>query len=311
MLRADRQAATLRRARGALRAIAFAALLMACGQYGAAPVATPPTVCGDSQATGLELCDGDDVGDYDCAWAGFEGGTVSCSETCELVTTRCYLHDRDSDGLHYLDELAHGTDPRDPDSDTDGLLDGAEVAGGADPLNMNSWPQGVGQWPNRIAAVITDAVEGGGSLPGQVIWNYVFKDQFDQEVQLYQFYGYVVVINVCAIWCPPCRSAASTAQGLYAEHFDGHEVGVIFIENIRDGSTPGTPPTASEIDRWLADYGLQFPVVTASYAWQPINVLPTYFVLDAKLRVHTVLEGYGGDDALRAAIASARAGSVL
>nr|WP_295447682.1 hypothetical protein [uncultured Thiodictyon sp.] len=42
--------------------------------------------------------------------------------------------DEDGDGLSTTDEIAYGTNPRNPDSDADGMPDGWEVAHGLDPL---------------------------------------------------------------------------------------------------------------------------------------------------------------------------------
>ena len=47
--------------------------------------------------------------------------------------------DPDNDGLSNLEEFAHGTNPKSPDSDSDGLSDGAEVnIHGTDPLKWDS-----------------------------------------------------------------------------------------------------------------------------------------------------------------------------
>lgn len=47
--------------------------------------------------------------------------------------------DRDGDGLDEAAEIAHGTDPTDPDSDNDGMSDGAEIRWGFNPLATNTF----------------------------------------------------------------------------------------------------------------------------------------------------------------------------
>ena len=46
--------------------------------------------CGDGvRHAEAEVCDGEDLGDADCASEGFVGGTLACTERCELDTTAC------------------------------------------------------------------------------------------------------------------------------------------------------------------------------------------------------------------------------
>lgn len=53
--------------------------------------ATPP-VCGDGLAQGDEVCDGEDFAGESCGslGLGYNGGTLSCSNCTEVVTTSCY-----------------------------------------------------------------------------------------------------------------------------------------------------------------------------------------------------------------------------
>lgn len=53
-------------------------------------VAAPPEVCGDNTRTGSEVCDGRDLGGASCASLGFDGGTLTCDDSCGgFVTTAC------------------------------------------------------------------------------------------------------------------------------------------------------------------------------------------------------------------------------
>jgi hypothetical protein len=51
--------------------------------------------------------------------------------------------DVDGDGLLNTDEVARGTDTRNPDTDGDGLKDGVEVAGGSNPVNPDTDGDGI------------------------------------------------------------------------------------------------------------------------------------------------------------------------
>jgi hypothetical protein len=53
-------------------------------------VAVPEDVCGDATRTGAEVCDGRDLGGASCVTEGFDGGTLTCDDSCSgLVTTEC------------------------------------------------------------------------------------------------------------------------------------------------------------------------------------------------------------------------------
>ena len=53
-------------------------------------VAVPEDVCGDDTRTGTEVCDGPDLGGASCVTEGFDGGPLTCDDSCSgLVTTGC------------------------------------------------------------------------------------------------------------------------------------------------------------------------------------------------------------------------------
>ncbi len=46
-------------------------------------------VCGDGTVTAPEACDGYDLAGSTCTGEGFDGGTVRCTDTCELDLSGC------------------------------------------------------------------------------------------------------------------------------------------------------------------------------------------------------------------------------
>jgi hypothetical protein len=256
--------------------------------------------CGDGKVSGDEECDGTAFGDNTCVTAGFETGQLACTSECKLEVSACAFADEDGDGLTTDLEEANGTDPLNPDSDTDGVLDGAEVENGSDPLELYSWPQGVGMWPNRleIAKEELAGVQTGWGL-GDLLKNQPWTDQFGQHVELHQFYGYVVVLSVGAVWCPPCNQAAESSQTLWDQHRDQ---GVVFVEQLNDGNVQGVDATQQDVNGWVQSYGMQFPVVWADYALFTAPSIPTFYIMDRELVVRDVISGYPGDPALSEAI---------
>lgn len=92
---------------------------------------------------------------------------------------------------------------------------------------------------------------------------------------LADYRGQVVLVNLWATWCPPCKEEMPTLQAFYDEHKDdGFE-----IIAINDGD-----PTA-EVLQFVKDYDLTFPVwldptyIATEQAFHTLN-LPTSFVID-------------------------------
>lgn len=50
-----------------------------------------PAFCGNGVQEGSEACDGSALGGQTCASQGFAGGTLTCTSTCTLNTTGCFL----------------------------------------------------------------------------------------------------------------------------------------------------------------------------------------------------------------------------
>ena len=75
-----------------------------------------------------------------------------------------------------------------------GLEDSTDtIGGGAEYGPENSW------WHAMESDVPAD-LEGTGYGEGDIAYNFQLNDQFGDEVELYQFYGQVVVLDVYAEW---------------------------------------------------------------------------------------------------------------
>ena len=92
---------------------------------------------------------------------------------------------------------------------------------------------------------------------------------------LADYRGQVVLVNLWATWCPPCKEEMPTLQGFY----DAHKEDGFVIIAINDGD-----PTA-DVLKFVEDYELTFPVwldptyIATEKAFNTLN-LPTSFVID-------------------------------
>ncbi len=92
---------------------------------------------------------------------------------------------------------------------------------------------------------------------------------------LADYRGQVVLVNLWATWCPPCKKEMPALEAFYREHKDQ---GFVIIA-INDGD-----PTA-EVLKFVKDYELTFPVwldptyMATEQAFKTLN-LPSSFVID-------------------------------
>lgn len=107
------------------------------------------------------------------------------------------------------------------------------------------------------------------------------------EHSLVDYHGQVVLVNLWATWCPPCKAEMPTLEAYYQTHqLDG------FVTlAINDGD-----PT-DDVDTFVKEYNLSFPVLldptyqATDHAFKTRN-LPSSFVIDREgnIRLHWVGE---------------------
>jgi len=116
------------------------------------------------------------------------------------------------------------------------------------------------------------------TIPVEV--NYVSPELTLTDIQgvthsLADYRGQVVLINLWATWCPPCKEEMPTLQSFYNKH---KEQGFAVVA-INDGD-----PT-KDVLQFVKDYQLTFPVwldptyIATEQAFKSLN-LPTSFVID-------------------------------
>ena len=79
----------------------------------------PVTTCGDGTRETGEQCDGADLGGFDCARLGFQGGTLTCTAACRFETGACIANPVCGNGVvEPPEECDFGSDPVTGNSDS-------------------------------------------------------------------------------------------------------------------------------------------------------------------------------------------------
>ena len=118
-------------------------------------------------------------------------------------------------------------------------------------------------WFHADASEIPEGLAGNGFHVGDTAHNWTFLDQHGDEVELYQFYGQAVLLDVFAEWCGPCQSHAPTGEDIWQEVMDRGVVILAMMQQTDDGEAPTSGADAA---RWADRFGLTHPVVADSDA---------------------------------------------
>lgn len=115
-----------------------------------------------------------------------------------------------------------------------------------------------------------------------------------QTISIDELRGQVILVNVWATWCPPCRAEMPAMQRVYEEyHAQGFEILAV-------NST--AQDTLSNLDPFIAEYGLTFPILLdeSGSITRPYRVmsLPTSFFVGRDGIISEVVVGGPMDEAL-------------
>ena len=216
-----------------------------------------------------------------------------------LVVTGCMpgggggSDDRDDDLLSNEFEAQIGSDPDNADTDGDGFDDGHEYVNYFSPTKDDDHPYTNSDYPrgplpdSDTWSAMKDEAEadedmGRGWAPGNFSKNFDVIDQYGDSLKLKRFFGEVIVIDVSAEWCPPCRVAAMTWEDEW--HELGPE-GSMFFTLLGDGLSNGD----SEAARWAewptgefdgGDHPYGHP---SQYGEDPTQVITAAIVEDGSL----------------------------
>lgn len=204
-----------------------------------------------------------------------------------------------------------GLDPDSEDSDGDGFSDSDELSADTDPLNPFSWTFGGSEWPDFSDEADAAGVSGDSYGKGEVFPNFTTTDQFGGEVSLYQFYGYVILVDFSAGWCSPCRDSASQAEDIWEEY---REDGFIILHAMIESNSSASV-NQTFLESWVEDYDIEFPVVDADSSTEPYGAysglysaglndgyIPYMILLDQNMELVETYSGSGLESRIKSKV---------
>ena len=95
-------------------------------------------------------------------------------------------------------------------------------------------------------------------------------------MELYDFYGKVIVVDFSTMWCAVCVNIATEGDQLVAKYGEENVVWLtVLIEN-----EFGNPPDVTDLQRWVANTGY------------PITGWPTLVVIDRNMVLKHGISGW-------------------
>ena len=126
--------------------------------------------------------------------------------------------------------------------------------------------------------------------------NFQLVDQDGKEVELYDFYGKVIVVDLSTMWCGVCKSIASKGEELTADYGENNFVWLTIL--VEDET--GLSPEVDDLQRWVESYGAAPPVLAGSRSLidpnaetgYPVTGWPTLVVIDRNMVLTNGVNGW-------------------
>ena len=121
--------------------------------------------------------------------------------------------------------------------------------------------------------------------------DFELADREGMAIRLSDYDGRIVVLNLWATWCPPCRDEVPALIRLQEEYGEAgvQVIGVSLDENDENGARQAVADFAES-------FGINYPVPvddgTVQQEYGPLSVIPTTYFLDRNRHIRFYAPGY-------------------
>ena len=129
---------------------------------------------------------------------------------------------------------------------------------------------------------------------GQHPCDFKMMDQNGKQVNLYDHYGKVIILDFSAMWCAPCMMAAMDADEIVKKFGEDNVVYItVLIEN-----SSGVDPIQKNLEDWAEAFGIEInPVLAGSREWLSesgyhLEAWPTFYFINSRMIIKEYQRGY-------------------
>lgn len=135
-----------------------------------------------------------------------------------------------------------------------------------------------------------------GSDDDDKINNFTWTTVDGDSLTLYDYEGYVVLLNVGAGWCEGCKEETPFLETMFWQRFQDRQFVVI---QLLTETAEGQPADIAFAEEWRDEYGITFPLcIDPDWSLEPYfkeNTLPFTMLLDRNLIIRVRTHGFDGD----------------
>lgn len=129
---------------------------------------------------------------------------------------------------------------------------------------------------------------------GDHVCDFKLIDQHGGEVNLYDYHGKVIVLDLSVMWCGPCQLAAMDADDFVRSFGEENVVYVTLLIEDHYGNTPDK----EDLELWAKSFGIEInPVLGASREFlnktgYQVTGWPTFYFIDRDMVLKDIMTGY-------------------